>query len=39
MYGGFIIGGYQMAKGYRHLSYEERCQIHALKERGVQYAP
>ncbi len=23
-----------MAKGYRHLSYEERCQIHALKKRG-----
>ncbi len=23
-----------MAKGYRHLSYEERCQIHALKKRA-----
>ncbi len=23
-----------MAKGYRHLSYEERGQIHALKRRG-----
>ncbi len=23
-----------MAKGYRHLSHEERCQIHALRKRG-----
>ncbi|MYA88139.1 MAG: helix-turn-helix domain-containing protein, partial [Boseongicola sp. SB0662_bin_57] len=24
-----------MPKGYRHLTYEERCQIHALRKSGL----
>lgn len=27
-----------MAKSYRHLTYEQRCQIYILKERGDSFA-
>jgi transposase, IS30 family len=27
-----------MAKGYRHLTYEDRCQIYALKKSGMSHA-